>query len=139
MLSEQPIHEPVSAGLEYAAGPDGAIVTGCARHLTELVIPAEHSGLPVTRIAPGAFRGHPHLLAVTLPDSLAIVGEEAFMDCHALMTVRGGAGLKRLGTRAFYQCVALRKLDFPAIPDADVTAFAGCYQLEAANEQASYR
>lgn len=139
MLTELPILEPAATGLDFSAGPDGAIVTGCSLHLTELIIPAECAGVPVTRIAPGSFRGHPHLLDVTLPDSLAVIGEEAFMDCHALMTVHGGAGLKRLGARAFYQCVALRKLDFPAIPDADVTAFAGCYQLEAANEQASYR
>ncbi|MBQ7849625.1 MAG: leucine-rich repeat protein [Clostridia bacterium] len=125
--------------LTFAVRNGSAVVIGCRAHVTEVTIPAEYNGLPVTSIAPAAFRSHPHLLSVTLPDSLRTVGDDAFADCHTLMSVSAGSGLERLGERAFLRCISLTKLDFRTVPDADITTFAGCYQLQASGEVASYR
>lgn len=127
------------ARLTFAVQGGYAAVTGCSAHTSEIIVPAEYGGLPVTEIAPGAFRAHPHLLSVTLPDCLRRVGDEAFADCRALMQVQAGTGLEHLGARAFFRCISLRHLAFPVLPDADITTFAGCYQLHATEEKALYR
>lgn len=125
--------------LTFAVQGGSAVVLGCRADVTELTIPDTHNGLPVTAIAPGAFRGHPRLLSVVLPGSLRVVGDEAFADCHTLMSVTAGPALERLGERAFFRCIALTTLHFSSVPDADITTFAGCCLLTQQGEIASYR
>ena len=58
---------------------DGTItITGYTGTETDLVIPAEIDGYPVTAIGSNAFAGHGELSFVTLPDSVASVGSGAF-------------------------------------------------------------
>lgn len=125
--------------LTFAVRGGCAVILGCKADVTALTIPDAWNGLPVTAIAPGAFRNHPCLLSVTLPNSLRTVGEEAFADCHALMHVTAGSGLERLGERAFFRCISLTGLHFATVPDADITTFAGCCLLTQQGEVASYR
>lgn len=129
----------VRLNIEYAEQGFEAIVLGCRWDVTQLVIPDTYNGMPVVGIAPGAFRDFPNLLYVDLPDSLQYVDEEAFADCHALMSVRAGRGLKYLGEHAFFRCTSLTELNFETVPDADITAFAGCCLLTQQGEIASYR
>ncbi len=138
-LSELPMMGTGSAGLIFAVTAEGAVVTGCSPDVTQVVIPACHDGTPVVCIGPEAFLRHPHLLSVTLPDTVRVIGEGAFMGCRTLMRVLGGRGLERVQSHAFRECVNLQHVDFPSTPDGDLTAFAGCYQLEAANEPVTYR
>lgn len=125
--------------MTFAAGEDGAVLISCDPTLTSLTIPAEHAGMAVVRIADNALRDHPRLLSVTLPPSLRIIGENAFMNCQTLMQVHGGEGVQRIGPYAFFRCVSLRHVEFPAQPLASPTSFAACYQLEAAGESVRYR
>ena len=138
-FSDLPVFGAAPSELTFSSGPEGAVVTGCSRNVTQVSVPASHGGVPVIAIGEGAFREHPYLLSVTLPDSVRRIGESAFMDCHSLMHVLGGAGIAQVGPYAFYQCVNLRTVELPGRPEAARTSFAGCYQLGAANEPVTYR
>ena len=66
----------------------------------------------VERIADGAFADVYSLIAVELPETLQIIGEEAFMD-SALRSIKLNEGLAEIGDNAFaYAPVA--GLDFPS-------------------------
>lgn len=58
----------------------------------------------VKKIAPYAFYKHNGLLSVSMPDSLAEVGEAAFEGCVNLTEVYGGTNVKVIKDRAFYEC-----------------------------------
>ena len=48
-----------------------------------LVLPAEHKGKPVTRVAENAFRGNTDIVSVVIPDSVISIGSFAFSHCAA--------------------------------------------------------
>ena len=79
----------------------------------------------VKQIAPGCFKEHKELNTVVLPESLTIIGEDAFNGCSNLQTVSGGKQVKEIRDRAFMNCplndfvfpisiekVGLRAIDF---------------------------
>ena len=75
----------------------------------------------MTEVGEGAFRECRHLQEVVLPDSIQIIGEEAFMDT-SLVRLRLPAGLQELGADAFvpYGChrggggTSLQEVEVPA-------------------------
>ncbi len=52
-------------------------------------------------IAGEACKGHSELVSITLPDSLQVVGEAAFLDCGSLEQILFGGNLKSVKDRAF--------------------------------------
>lgn len=52
------------------------------------------------------------ITAVNLPDSVKVIGEEAFMNCRNLKTVNGGENLEKVKDRAFMNC-PLSKVTIP--------------------------
>lgn len=68
-----------------------------------VVIPAEYNSLPVVEIAPNTFAGQA-ITAVTIPESVRVIGDSAFEGCSALETLTvKGSNLAQIGTRAFYR------------------------------------
>lgn len=55
----------------------------------------------VETIAPACFLGHSEILGVRIPDSVTIIGEEAFKDCTSLKEVHGGSNIIKIQDRAF--------------------------------------
>ena len=55
----------------------------------------------VETIAPACFIGHTEILGVKIPDSVTIIGEEAFKDCTSLREVHGAANVVKIQDRAF--------------------------------------
>ena len=55
----------------------------------------------VETIAPACFLGHSEILGVNIPDSVTIIGEEAFKDCTSLQEVHGAANIVKIQDRAF--------------------------------------
>ena len=117
---------------------EGAIILSCSPQVTQLTIPAIINSAPVVRIGAQAFMKHPHLLSITLPDTVRTIGFAAFLECPVLMSVHAGKGLEKVESQAFSDCVNLQEVDFPSRPKAALNAFAGCYQLEAAREPVVY-
>ena len=79
----------------------------------------------VKKIAPGCFAEHTEIQNVYLPDSLKVIGEDAFRGCTNLNLVTGGNYIEQIEDRAFMQCplstytfpntvktIGLRAIDF---------------------------
>ena len=86
--------------------------TGCRG--TEIVIPTEMEGHPVTAIAGNAFAGHGELESVTLPGTILYVEGGAFRDCSRLRRVVNLEYAKYIGKRAFAGCRSLVDYRLPA-------------------------
>lgn len=54
---------------------------------TDIVIPSEINGLPVTRIGESAFEKNNWITSVVIPDSVTEIGENAFYSCESLKKV----------------------------------------------------
>ena len=74
-------------GLEYEVVDDHAVITGYTGNGTELTIPAEIDGLPVTGIGLYAFVTDT-LKRICIPASITDIGEDAFRDCSSLLEIR---------------------------------------------------
>lgn len=65
-------------------------------------------------IAAEVFENHTEIETLSLPDSLEVMGEEAFKDCSSLASIQIGKGsrLRQIKDRAFHDC-NLRTLQLP--------------------------
>lgn len=72
-----------------------AVLTDCDTAVTEVAVPAEADGYPVTEIAPCAFRGCSEITELTVPENITKIGDDAFDDCTKLekLTLNGNAEL----------------------------------------------
>ena len=95
-----------------------------------LEIPANYQGKPVTKIANKGFFMCQKLTSVTIPESIEVIGKEAFASCGALGNVLISKGVKEIGESSFRYC---RKITTVAIPDSvgviGTNAFIGCTEL----------
>ena len=77
-------------GLEYTLSADGTyyIVSdiGTATD-TEIIIPPEHNGLPVTSIGDSAFYGCDSLTSIIIPNSIKEIGNYSFDYCSSLESI----------------------------------------------------
>lgn len=80
--------------------------------VTELVIPDNIAGKPVTAIAEDAFR-RASLRSVVIPDSVRSIGDSAFQWCSSLKTIKMPAELDYLGELVFYDCGDLTDVVLP--------------------------
>lgn len=58
----------------------------------------------VNQIAPEVFMDHLGILSVSFPDSLKVIGEDAFSGCKNLKTITGGINITTIKDRAFDGC-----------------------------------
>ena len=70
----------------------------------ELPIPALIDGYIVTAIGDGAFRDHPLLTTVYIPNTVTTIGENAFAGCTDLVCFNLPKSIVHIGERAFYRC-----------------------------------
>ena len=99
-----------SLGLEYHMIGDGTSyrVSGIGSFQgTDLVIPAEYRGIPVTSIEISAFEYCSGLTEIVIPDSVTSIGDAAFRGCSGLASVTIGNGVTWIGNYAFYNCSGL--------------------------------
>lgn len=74
---------------------------------TEIKIPAEYNGLPVTSIGEYAFYGRTELTSVTIPDSVTRIGSRAFDGCSRLESITIPDSVTSIGYGSFYYCTKL--------------------------------
>ena len=89
-------------------------ITGYTGANTEVSIPAEIEGLPVTSVGASAFVESQLLESVVLPEGVLSVGKEAFRYCENLRSVSLPESLQNLGRNAFEYCYALEEISIPA-------------------------
>jgi hypothetical protein len=84
--------------------------------VTAVNIPSTLDGrTPLSSIAAGCFddiEGHAVTAVLSMPGSLASIGEGAFSRCAVLASVVFGRGLHSIGANAFSDCQSLRSLSF---------------------------
>ena len=93
----------------------------------------------ITEICEGAIyepRFHDHhsttLTSVTLPDSLTVIGDSAFIDCSSLTAVTLPDSLTVIGVSAFESCSAFTTITLPAsLTEIEFGAFRYCSSLTA--------
>ena len=95
-----------------------------------ILIPESHEGKPVIKIAEKGFFMCQKLTSVTIPESVEVIGKNAFASCHDLENVVINYGVKEIEEAAFHFC---RKVKAIVIPDSVNTignsAFYDCKEL----------
>ncbi len=98
---------------------------------TDVKIPSYILGCEVFGIAKGAFQST-EITAVTMPNSLNYIDDEAFYGCFNLKTVVLNEGLKTIGYNAF-AFTSVEKITIPStVVSADNGAFGNCPFLKSA-------
>lgn len=67
----------------------------------------------VTAIAPAGFMTCERLTEVVVPDTVQVIGEEAFAFCTSLSAVNIPMGVTEIGDRMFARCISLREITLP--------------------------
>ena len=113
------LSEPTDS-ITYELNEDetGYVVTGAGQD-SEIVIPEQHNGLPVVEIGERAFAYSRHtsdILSVTIPDTVTVIGLNAFHNQDALVSVNIGTNSKlvSIGNNAFSGNSALKSIYLPA-------------------------
>lgn len=122
--------EPVLAteGISYELSEDGtyAIATGYSGTSEKVIVASEYNGVPVTSIAPNAFRAST-FTTVVIPDSVTIIGERAFEGCRELTSVTLSDNLTEISEGVFYSCEKLKDVKIPqSVTTIREEAFAYC-------------
>ncbi|MCR5795592.1 MAG: leucine-rich repeat protein [Solobacterium sp.] len=94
---------------------------------TELVIPAEAGGVPVTLIRREVCRRAETLERVVLPETVLELDEDAFSYLRSCTEFVLNEGLQVIGDHAFSSCTALQEISLPStLTHIGRAAFRGC-------------
>ena len=125
----EPNTTPVSE-FEYEMVNGEVIITGYKGVARDIYIPAEINERPVTQIGEKAFTQY-DLVSIEIPDSVVIIGENAFASCKCLESVRLPDSNLRIGMGAFFDCDALTQIELPDnLEYLGSGAFSYCDNLE---------
>ena len=108
---------------------DGEILLSCIGQADEngvYVVPDS-----IKMIGENAFAGDPSLKEVVIGPNVKVIGSGAFQYCTSLKKVTLSEGLETIGSHAFSNCEFLRDLQLPStVESLGESAFAGCASLE---------
>ncbi len=97
---------------------------------TELYLPAETcEGNPVVAIFDETFWGNKILKKVIIPQSVKIIGTDAFRACTALEEIIIPDSVEIIGDEAFIGCTSLKSVDYPSMDYIPIGAFSRCSSL----------
>ena len=91
----------------YETVAGGAAVTGVSFVSATMAIPSAVSGKSVVAIGEGAFLDADAIVSLSLPASLRTIGEGAFFGCDGLAAVTVPASVTSIGDWAFSHCSSL--------------------------------
>lgn len=99
--------------------------------MTEIAVPSQIDGVPVTAIDKSVFMHCDKLELVIIPDSVKSIGNHAFQNCKALKTVIMFDSVESIGDYAFAGCESLESIVIPAgVKNIGKWAFERCTALE---------
>ncbi len=132
--------------LYYDVYSDHIVITGYETtytdedvEVTDIIIPSEIEGLPVTEIGEWAFSYADELTSVTLPETITTVGDGAFLLCSGLTSLNIPESVVTIGDDAFNMCTGIAEFEIPAkTASIGVNAFLDCNALSIDNSNISY-
>ena len=115
---------------------DGYVLTGTQKILpSDVVIPSEYMGLPVTTIGESAFEGCTEIESVQYDGtSVVTISPSAYKNCQSLQETVLPSSLQTIGYSAFEQCSSLEKVVLPdSLQSLGASAFKNCHHLQTVN------
>lgn len=117
-------------GFIFSVDADCATVEAYNGIESELQIPAECCGKPVTGIAYGVFQDNTDLISVAIPQSVKTISAKAFSGCTNLILITLQEGVETLGSNAF-SGAAIEKIRIPeSVTAINYEAFSECENLK---------
>lgn len=122
-------------GLVYAVNAQGSReVIGYKGSDTDIIIPDEYDGLPVTAVANSAFAGNCEITSLTLGANVKVIEAAAFVGCEKLDKVNLDGSLEIIGNAAFFGCASLKSVSLPVtVKQIGIDCFADCPSIEQIN------
>ena len=133
-----PLHAPAAEAESFGSGDYTwrLLEDGTAEILeyngseSNLVIPGELEGHPISAIGNMAFVGKPDLLDLTLPEGIVTIGEDSFLECGNLERVTFPSSLRTIGLSAFSTCGNLKEVSFQeGLEHFGMSVFRDCVSL----------
>ena len=120
-----------SDNFEYEIKDGNATVTKYIGTDTDVVVPDELGGAPVTEIGYYAFEAKYDITSVRLPETVTLICEGAFMDCHSMAEINIPEAVTGIERGAFVACTSLTELNIPAnVTFIQEEAFTACEGLQ---------
>ncbi|MCD8206461.1 MAG: leucine-rich repeat domain-containing protein [Bacteroidales bacterium] len=117
----------------YLSGSEYQVI-GMISNNSDIVIPSEFNGLPVTAIGRRAFYENTIIRSVVIPDSVISIDYSAFYGCENLESVTMSRNLFSIGDHAFSFCSSLTSIELPSsLVSISDYAFWYCESLESIN------
>lgn len=112
--------------ITYIKYNDYAELLSCDMMATKVNIPEKIDGIPVRKIASGAFNNCVLLTQLIIPDSVEEIGNNAFYGCSSLKEIKLPAKIKTIDISMFTQCINILEV---FIPDEVETIKSGAFNL----------
>ncbi len=116
--------QAIPEGLMFIPVDDGLWVLTYRGTATQLVIPSEYLGKPVTGIEGYAFHENQTLESITVPDSVTVINDGVFCDCAALKSVVIGKGVTYINGTTFSHS---KMLESVTIPESVTQIYGGAF------------
>lgn len=115
---------------QYSVADNQVTITKYTGSNTEVEIPSELEGLPVTAIGDYAFQNwESTLTSITIPESVTSIGNYAFQGCMSLTDVTIPENVTNIGDYAFHVC-GLTNVTIPLnVVNIGIEAFGECFYL----------
>ena len=97
-------------GFSYTISREAVTITGYTGEETEIIIPSEIEGYPVTAIADNAFIADNDIESFVISDNVEKIGRLSICGCLNLKSLHIGAGLKSLGKNSLQLFPSLEKI-----------------------------
>lgn len=115
---------------EYEILDGKATITKYTGTSTDVEVPAEIEGAPVTRIGFYAFEAKFGIESIVLPETVELICENAFMDCASMKSINIPEAVTGIERGAFVSCTSLESLVIPQNTEFILMeAFTGCESM----------